>query len=124
MPNYYKILPATITSGSQASSAIKINGQQGISIEIPTFTVGLNTAAASVSLTGCDTLTGTYRPIFAYSAASGFNALTVLSSHAGNVTVMLGCNAKYLPQFIKVNVSGTNATATAAGFGTLVHMYA
>lgn len=123
MSTYYKSLPATITSTNQESSAINIEGATAVSIEVPTFTVGLNTAAASVSLKGCETSDGTFRPIHAYSAASGFNTLTLVSAGAGNVLVMCGPNAKYLPKFIKVAVSGTNATATAAGLATVVHMY-
>lgn len=123
MSNYYKTITANITSGSQASTAIKIEGQKGIAIELPTFTIGLNTAAAAVNLTGCETATGTFRPIHVYSAASGYNAFGIPSG-AGHVIVSLGPNATYLPKFIKVNVTGTNATATAAGYAAVIHMYA
>lgn len=122
MSNYYKTLNATIANTLQASNAVKIEGQRGLAIELPTFTIGLNTAAAAVTLSGCETETGTFRAIHVYSAASGYNAFGIPSG-AGNVIVSLGPNATYLPKFIKVNVSGTNATATAAGYTAVVHMY-
>jgi hypothetical protein len=122
MSNYYKELPATIASTYQESDAINIAGQKGIALEIPTFTVGLNTAAAAVAMKGCETSDGTFRPIYLYSAASGYNVFGVPSG-AGNYIVSLGPNALCLPKFIKVAVSGTNATATAAGLAVKVHMY-
>jgi len=122
MPTYYKELPATISSTNQESDAINIKGQKGISIELPTFTVGLNTAAAAVSLKGSEDSDGTFRPIYMYSAASGYNAFGIPSG-AGNYTVVLNQNSGFLPGFIKVCVSGTNATATAAGYAAVVHMY-
>lgn len=123
MSSYYKTIPAVIASGSQASTAVKIEGQNGIAIELPTFTIGLNTAAAAVNITGCETATGTFRPIHTYSAASGYNAWGIPSG-AGHVIVSLGPNAICLPKFIKINITGTNATATAAAYTAVVHMYA
>lgn len=122
MPTYYKETAFTIASGSQETDAICINGQNGISIELPTFTIGLNTAAASITLSGSETSDGTFRPIHCYSAASGYNVFGIPSG-AGNVTVALGPMVKYLPKFIKIAVAGTNATATAAGYAVTVHMY-
>jgi hypothetical protein len=122
MSDYYKEIDVTIVSGSQETSAVCIRGQKGISLEIPAFTTGLNTAAAAVTMSGSESATGTFRAIHLYSAASGYNAFGIPSG-AGNIIVALGPRAQYLPAFIKLAVSGTNATATAAGFTLTVHMY-
>jgi len=122
MANYFNTIAATIASGSQESSAICIQGFDRIGIEIPTYAAGLNTAAASTYLKGAETSDGTFREIHRYSAASGYNLLGTPSG-AGNNIVVFGPEAGYLPKYIKVCITGTNATATAAGHLAVVHVY-
>lgn len=123
MPNYYKVLDATIVLDAHTSDAVNIEGANGIAIEVPTFAVGLNTASASLVLSGAEESDGTFRTLYALTAASGYDTLTVLSGSAGGVTVLLGPEASILPKFIKVTTTGTNSTATTAGLAVKVHMY-
>jgi hypothetical protein len=125
MPNLYSTTDAEIASGAQVSDAVQIFGADGIALELPTFTAGLNTASASIYLTGSETATGTFRPIYAMGVYSGLSGLGLweIPLGAGNYTVQCGEVSKQLPKFIKVNIQGTNATATAAGYTAVVHVY-
>lgn len=125
MPNFYSSVNATIANGSQVSEAVNIFGVDDVAIELPTFAAGLNTAAASIYLTGADESDGTFRPIYAMGVYSGLSGIGLweVPAGAGNYIVQCGPVAKQLPKFIKVNVQGTNSTATAAGYTAIVHVF-
>lgn len=119
MANVFKEIDATIASGLSISTAIKIKGFDAISLELPTFAAQLAASTAVISLLGCETADGTFRDVYCYSAASGFNLLATPAGNGG-FTVALGPNAQYLPQYIKVR---SNTLATAAGYEAIVHVY-
>jgi hypothetical protein len=119
MANVFKEIPATIASGASVSTAIRIKGFEAISLELPTFAAQIGAATAVISLDGAETSDGTFRAIHCYSAASGYNLLATPAG-TGGFTVLLGPNAKYLPQYIKVR---SNTNATAAGYEAIVHVY-
>lgn len=123
-PQVCQRLEARIPQGSSESNPVCVFPQAGSSLEIPTFSIGLNTNVASLYLRGSDTLTGAYREFYAmgtYSAASGFGRMEVPAC-IGNYVVALDTVSLQLPRYIKVCVNGNGATATAAGFTTVVRV--
>lgn len=119
MANYYKTAAATISTGDQESSAVKIEGFKDINIEIPTCAAGLATAQANVYLKGASVSTGTFRPLYCWSDSD----MTRFGHDLTTGNEILDCNRVSLPGYIKVAVDGTNSTATAtAGLQCNVYM--
>ena len=118
----HKVMAATILTGNSMCTVLSIFGFNKYAFEIPTFAIGLNTdnacVRAVVSYDGT-----TFRQLRAngrYSAGSGILTWEVPSS-TGNYTVVCEPIAGF--KYMKLELAGTNASATAAALMCNVHMF-
>ena len=112
MASNYVAVAATITTGKVLSTAVCIAEYTKVLIDCPTWSVGCTTATVALALDGCDTIDGTYRPVYhqgVSSAASG-GVLWEILGNAGNMVAAYDAPVK--PKYIKVRLGGPN-TATA-----------
>lgn len=108
MPKYASVA-ATITTGTNVSSAIDISEHTHIVIDCPTFTC--EAANSSLRLDGCDTSTGTFRPVYHAGVASAASGIVVWETLQGTGSMMVAYDDPSKPKFIKARSS---STATAA----------
>jgi hypothetical protein len=83
-------MTASVAAGASISSAVPISGFRKYAIECPTFSVGFETANATVRVEVCQTSTGTFRDLYALgvnSAYSGMGAWEVPSNVGGFAAV-------------------------------------
>jgi len=111
MPNYVTVA-VTITTGNSVSTAVCIAEYNRVLIDCPTWSVGATTATVALRLDGCDTSTGTFRPIFHQGVASASSGGVVweILGNGGNMIAAYDTPSK--PKFIKLRLGGPN-TATA-----------
>lgn len=118
----HKAQAATILTEASQSTGVKIQGFAKISIEVPTFAIGLNTAVACIRCqVSQDNVT--YRQLYAngrYSAMSGIGIWEVPAG-AGGYNVV--CEPVVGFKYMKVELASTNASATAAALGCVVHCF-
>lgn len=109
MALYQKRLTAHVATGSSDSSAVHIQGFDHVSIECPAYT-GLADATQTVALKGCESSSGTFRPIHFREGTTDSTAIHAWDT--GNWITSLGENGPALPEYIKLSFDST-ATATA-----------
>lgn len=111
MANYIAVA-ATITTGNSVSTAVAVAEYNQVLVDCPTWAAGCATGTAALTIDGCDTAAGTFRPVYhqgVSSAASG-GVLWEYLANTGNMIAAYDCPSK--PKFIKVRLGGPN-TATA-----------
>lgn len=111
MGTNYVSIAATICTAGSTSTAVDISEYNGVMFDCPTWSVGCATATVALQVQGCDTSTGTFRPIYhsgVSSAASG-GVVWEMVDNAGNMLAVFDVQAK--PRWIKLYLSDNVATA-------------
>lgn len=111
MPNYVAVA-ATITTGNVLSTAVCIAEYDHVLIDCPTWAVGATTATVALRLDGCDTLTGTYRPVYHMGVASAASGGVVWEALGNTGDCVMAYDNFSKPKYIKLRLGGPN-TATA-----------
>ena len=109
---YHAIQTATIATDGSITTAIHIGGANRVSIECPTFSVGVITATANIFVHVANTSDGTFRilrDMGTYSANSGLQQWELPSS-TGNCNVL--CRPAVGYNYMKIQQSNTS-TANA-----------
>jgi hypothetical protein len=108
---YPTAIAATITTGNSISTAICVAEYDRMAVDCPTWTYATS-ATVALRLDGCDTETGTYRPVYHMGVASAASGGVVWEylGNAGNMIAMV--DLKGLPPYLKLRLGGPN-TATA-----------
>ena len=111
MPNYVTVT-ATIGAAANVSSAVCIEGYNNVLFDVPAFTC--EAATSSLRIDGCDTSTGTFRPVFHQGVASAASGGVVWETKqsAGDYVVTYADTSK--PKYIKLRSSSTTTAAVAA----------
>jgi hypothetical protein len=107
MALYYGTQTITMPIGASATSGFTVGGYENFSLEVPTHAAGLGTAAASVKLSVFNSDKTSWVPIVDSTSLKA----DLWGANAGNFCVTLGTIAA---ETIRIEVDGTNSTATAA----------
>ncbi|HRZ15353.1 MAG TPA: hypothetical protein P5110_07590 [Candidatus Omnitrophota bacterium] len=114
----YSVINANVATAASQSSEVDLGSADQwnvISLEIPTFSVYLLTAAASLSLLAAVTASadgGTYRPLYDITT-SGSTFIPVLwNVPAGNGNQILNIPPALGVRYLKVDIGGNTSTAS------------
>lgn len=114
----YSVINANVATAASQSGEVDLGSMDlwnRISLEIPTFSVYLLTAAASLSILAAVTASadgGTYRPLYeAITSGSSFTP-SLWNVPAGNGNLIVDVPPALGVRYLKLNIGGNTSTAS------------